>query len=203
VHETARFHCVAWRRGGVADDRACAAARTGVADRRGDGVRGERDPNAQTQVAAFRQQLEKLGWTEGSNIRIDFRYAADDAARIRTLAGELQGLGPDLIVSNSNLVTSILQSEVRSIPLVFVSVSDPVGGGFVTDLARPTGNVTGFANFQPSMGGKWLEMLREIAPPIESVGLMMHPEPPNMGYLKSAEAAAASLKIKLAGLSGA
>ena len=161
----------------------------------------ESDPNAQAQVAAFRQELKRLGWAEGSNVRIDFRYAADDASRIRALAAELQGLGPDLIVSNSNLVTSILQSEVRSVPLVFVSVSDPVGSGFVTDLARPTGNVTGFANFQPSMGGKWLEMLREIAPPIESVGLLMHPEPPNIGYLKSAETAAASLKIKLAGLS--
>ena len=161
----------------------------------------ESDPNAQVQVAAFRQQLEKLGWTEGSNIRIDLRYAADDPPRIRALAVELLGLGPDLMVSNSNLVTTILQSEVRSIPLVFVSVSDPVGSGFVTDLARPTGNVTGFANFQASMGGKWLEKLREIAPQVERVGLMLHPEPPNIGYLKSAEAAAASLKIKLAGLS--
>jgi putative ABC transport system substrate-binding protein len=81
--------------------------------------------------------------------------------------------------------------------LVFVSVSDPVGSGFVKDLARPGGNVTGFANFQPSMGGKWLETLREIAPRLERVGLMLRPEPPNIGYLKSAEAAAPSLKIKL------
>jgi putative ABC transport system substrate-binding protein len=157
----------------------------------------ESDPNGQVQVAAFRQQLQKLGWTEGSNIRIDFRYAADDPTRIRALALELLGLGPDLMVSNSNFVTTILQSEVRNIPLVFVSVSDPVGSGFVKDLARPGGNVTGFANFQPSMGGKWLETLREIAPRLERVGLMLRPEPPNIGYLKSAEAAAPSLKIKL------
>jgi putative ABC transport system substrate-binding protein len=161
----------------------------------------ESDPNGQAQVAAFRHQLEKLGWTEGRNIQIDVRYGADDPARIRAVALELLGLRPDLIVSNSNLVTSILQSEVRSIPLVFVSVSDPVGSGFVTDLARPSGNVTGFANFQPSMGSKWLEMLHEIAPQVEHVGLMMHPEPPNIGYLNSAEAAASSLKFKLAGLS--
>jgi putative tryptophan/tyrosine transport system substrate-binding protein len=160
----------------------------------------ESDPNAQVQVTAFRQQLQKLGWIEGTNIRIDLRYAADDPSRIRALAVELLGLGPDLMVSNSNLVTTILQSEIRGIPLVFVSVSDPIGSGFVTDLARPGGNVTGFANFQPSMGGKWLEKLREIAPQIERVGLMLHPEPPNIGYLKSAEAAAPSLKIKLVGL---
>jgi putative tryptophan/tyrosine transport system substrate-binding protein len=160
----------------------------------------ESDPNGHLQVAAFRQQLQKLGWTEGSNIQIDFRYAADDPTRIRALAVELLRLGPDLLVSNSNFVTTILQSEVHSLPLVFVSVSDPIGSGFVKDLARPGGNVTGFANFQPSMGGKWLEELREIAPQVERIGLMLHPEPPNIGYLKSAEAAAPSLKIKLVGL---
>src|SRR5829696_621585 len=160
----------------------------------------EGDPNGQVQVAAFRQQLQKLGWVEGTNIQIDFRYAADDPVRIRALAVELLGLGPDLMVSNSNFVTMILQSEVHSIPLVFVSVSDPIGSGFVKDLARPGGNITGFANFQPSMGGKWLEKLREIAPQVERVGLVLRPEPPNIGYLGSAEAAAPSLKIKLVGL---
>jgi putative tryptophan/tyrosine transport system substrate-binding protein len=158
------------------------------------------DTNGQAQVVAFRQQLRKLGWIDGRNIRIEFRYAADDAARIRALAMELLALEPDLIVSNSNFVTAILQSEVRSVPLVFVSVSDPIGSGFVKDLALPGGNITGFANFQPSMGGKWLEKLREIAPHVDRVGLMLHPEPPNVGYLRSAEAAALLLKIKLIGL---
>ena len=160
----------------------------------------ESDPNGQVQVEAFRQQLRKLGWMEGSNVQIDVRYAADDPAGIRALAVELLGRGPDLMVSNSNFVTSILQSEVRGIPLVFVSVSDPIGSGFVKDLARPGGNVTGFANFQPSMGGKWLEKLREIAPKVEHVGLVLRPEPPNIGYLKSAQAAASSFKIKLVDL---
>jgi putative tryptophan/tyrosine transport system substrate-binding protein len=160
----------------------------------------ESDPNGQLQVAAFRQQLERLGWVEGSNIRIDFRFAADAPERIRALALELLGLGPDVMVSNSNVVTTILQSEVRAIPLVFVSVSDPIGSGFVTDLARPTGNVTGFANFQPTMGSKWLDILRQIVPQLESVGLLLHPEPPNIGYLKSAEAAAPSFNIKLVSL---
>jgi putative ABC transport system substrate-binding protein len=160
----------------------------------------ESDPNGQMQVAAFRQQLQKLGWVEGTNIQIEFRYAADDPARIRALAVELLGLGSDLMVSNSNFVTMILQSEVHRIPLVFVSVSDPIGSGFVQDLARPGGNVTGFANFQPSMGGKWLEKLREISPKVERVGLILRREPPNIGYLKSAEAAAPSLNIELVGL---
>ena len=160
----------------------------------------ESNPNAQLQVAAFRQQLRKLGWVEGENVRIDFRYGADDPNRIRALATELLDLGPDLMVSNSNLVTSILQSEVRGVPLVFVSVSDPIGSGFVTDLARPTGNVTGFANFQPSMGSKWLELLQQIAPQLERVGLVYFPEPPNIGYLKSAEAAAPSFNKRLVGL---
>jgi putative tryptophan/tyrosine transport system substrate-binding protein len=160
----------------------------------------ESDPNGQLQVTAFRQQLQKLGWIEGTNITIDFRYAADDPGRIRAFAVELLGLVPDVMVANSNVVTAILQSEVRTIPLVFVSVSDPTGSGFVTGLARPTGNVTGFANFQPTMGSKWLDILRQIAPQTESVGLLLHPEPPNIGYLKSAEAAAPSLKIKLVSL---
>jgi putative ABC transport system substrate-binding protein len=157
----------------------------------------EKDANGQLQVAAFRQQLQKLGWTEGRNIQIDFRYAADDPSRIRALAVDLIGLGPDVMVSNSNFVTTILQSEVRTIPLVFVSVSDPIGSGFVQDLARPGGNITGFANFQPTMGGKWLEKLHEVAPQVQNVGLVMHPEPPNFGYLKSAEAAGASTKLNL------
>ena len=160
----------------------------------------ESDPNGQLQVTAFRQQLRNLGWVEGSNIRIDFRFASDDPDRIRALAVELLGLAPDVMVSNSNLVTTILQSEIRTIPLVFISVSDPVGSGFVTDLARPTGNVTGFANFQPTMGSKWLDLLRQIAPRVQSVGLLLHPEPPNFGYLKSAEDAAPWFNIKVVSL---
>ena len=160
----------------------------------------ESDPNGKLQVTAFRRQLQRLGWVEGSNITFDFRFAADDPERIRALAKELLALGPDVMVSNSNAVTAILQSEVRTIPLVFISVSDPIGSGFVTDLARPTANVTGFANFQPTMGSKWLDILRQITPQTESVGLLLHPEPPNIGYLKSAEAAAPSFKIKLVSL---
>jgi putative tryptophan/tyrosine transport system substrate-binding protein len=160
----------------------------------------ENDPNGQVQVAAFREQLGKLGWIEGRNVQIDFRYGADDPNRIREQARELLQLAPDLMVSNSNFVTAILQSEVRTTPMVFVSVSDPVGSGFVADLARPGGNITGFANFQPTMGEKWLEMLRQVASPIERVGLLLHREAPNIGYLNSAQAAATGFKINLLGL---
>ena len=160
----------------------------------------ETDPNGQAQVAAFREQLGKLGWIEGRNLQIDFRYGADDPNRIREQARELLQLAPDLMVSNSNHVTAILQTEVRTTPLVFVSVSDPIGSGFVADLAKPGGNITGFANFQPTMGEKWLEMLRQIAPPIERVGLLLHREAPNIGYLNSARTAATGLKINLVGL---
>ncbi len=126
----------------------------------------ENDPNGQLQVAAFREQLRKLGWTEGSNVQIAMRRVIPYAFGRWAWSCLAK---PDVMVSNSNLVTTILQTEVRSIPLVFVSVSDPIGSGFVKDLARPDGNVTGSANSQPSMGGKWLEKLREIAPHLERV----------------------------------
>jgi putative tryptophan/tyrosine transport system substrate-binding protein len=105
----------------------------------------ESDPEGQEQVAAFRQQLQKLGWTEGRNIQIAVRYATDDPNQIRALAVELMGLKPDLMVSNTNTVTAILQAEVRTVPLLFISVGQPIESGFVTNITRPTGNVTGFA----------------------------------------------------------
>ena len=161
----------------------------------------EDDPNGQMQIGAFREYLTSLGWTEGNNITVDVRYAGSDPVRARELAAELLQQRRDLMVSNSNLVTAILQKEVRSIPLVFISVSDPVGSGFINELAKPGGNITGFANFQPSMGSKWLEKLHEVAPHVDRFGLLFHPEPPNFGYLKSAQEAAALLKVSLVDLS--
>ena len=161
----------------------------------------ENDPAARAQVEAFGHELHRLGWTDGRNLQIDYRYGSDSPQRIRALAIELLQLAPDLVVSNANLVTAILKSEIRNIPLVFVSVSDPIGSGFVTNLARPTGNITGFANFEPSMGGKWVETLKEIAPHIERIGFILHPDtPPNVGFLKTAEADAPSAKVKLSAL---
>ena len=161
----------------------------------------ESDPEGQAQVAAFRQQLQKLGWREGRNIQIDVRYATDDPNQIRALAVELMGLKPDLMVSNTNTVTAILQAEVRTVPLLFISVGQPIDSGFVTNIARPTGNVTGFANWDGSIGSKWLETLREIVPRVEHVGFILHPEEPgNVVLLKAAEAAAPSLNVKLTAL---
>ena len=159
----------------------------------------EIDPVAQAQVAAFRQELQKLGWEEGRNIRIDVRFPAADADRVRTILMELMGLRPEVLVSNSNLVTAVVHAEVRSIPIIFTFVGDPVGSGFVSNDARPNGNVTGFANWDsPAMSGKWLELLKEVAPHVERVGFMRHPETPaHIRFLKSAEALAPALKIKV------
>jgi putative ABC transport system substrate-binding protein len=161
----------------------------------------ESDPFAQSLVSAFRQELQKLGWTQGRNIAIDVRYATDDRSQTRALAAELMALKPDLMVANSNFVATTLQSEVRIVPLLFIAVGDPIGSGLVTNFARPTGNVTGFATNEPSMGSKWLETLMEIAPHVEQVGFVLAPEgPANVGFLKAAEAAAPSLKVNLIAL---
>ena len=157
----------------------------------------ETDPSAQAQVEALRQELQKLGWEEGRNILIDVRFPAADAGRVRAVLTELMSLAPDVLVTNTNLVTAVVQAEVRTIPIVFISVGDPVGAGFVSDEARPTGNLTGFANWRPSLGEKWLELLKEIAPQVERVGILMYPEEPiNVRFFKSAEAAAPALKVK-------
>jgi putative ABC transport system substrate-binding protein len=128
----------------------------------------ETDPSAQAQVEALRQGLERLGWEEGRNIVIDVRFPAANADRVRAILTELMSLAPDVLVTNTNLVTAVVQVEVRTIPIVFISVGDPVGAGFVSDEARPTGNLTGFANSRPSLGEKWLELLKEIAPQVET-----------------------------------
>ena len=107
----------------------------------------ESDPAAQAQVAALRQELQKLGWEEGRNIRIDVRFPAADAGRVRAILMELMSLTPDVLVSNTNLVTAVVHAEVRAIPIVFTFVGDPVGSGFVSNDARPNGNLTGFANW--------------------------------------------------------
>jgi putative tryptophan/tyrosine transport system substrate-binding protein len=124
------------------------------------------DPPAQAQVAALRQELQKLGWEEGRNIRIDVRFSAADAGKARAAVMELMSFTPDVLVSNTNLVTAVVQAEVHTIPIVFIFVGDPIGSGFVSDDARPNGNLTGFANWDsPAMVGKWLELLKEVAPP--------------------------------------
>ncbi len=158
----------------------------------------EGDLQAQANVSALREGLRTLGWIEGRNIRIDYRWAGADADKARTFAKELVGTTPDVIVPSTNQVTAILQQETRTIPIVFAFVGDPVGSGFVTSLSRPGGNLTGFANFENSIGGKWLEVLREIAPRARRVGFIFSPNAaPNVGFFRAAEAAAPTFGVKL------
>jgi putative ABC transport system substrate-binding protein len=153
----------------------------------------EGDAEGQAVVAAFQQQLRELGWTEGRNVRFDIRWAGGDPDKARTFAKELIGLTPDVIVPSSNQVTTILQQETRTIPIVFVLVGDPVGSGYVASMAQPGGNITGFAVLENAIAGKWMEALNEIAPQVSRVGFILHPETSaNVGLLRAAEAGAPS-----------
>ena len=135
----------------------------------------ENDPEARTRVSAFRQGLREIGWTEGHNARIDFRWAADDTNLMRTYAAELVALAPDIIVAHAPPPLAAVQQQTRSLPIVFVQVADPVGGGFVASLARPGGNTTGFTSFEDTISAKWLELLREVLPQATRVGIIRNP----------------------------
>ena len=132
----------------------------------------ETDPLANALFSAFTQPLAGLGWIDGRNMRMDFRWAGGDTNRIRALAQALVGLQPDVILANGTTVTAALQRETRTIPIVFASVADPVASGLVARLDRPGGNITGFANFEATLGGKWLELLSEIAPGLKRAAVM-------------------------------
>src|SRR5262249_10267983 len=153
------------------------------------------DPEAKPRVTAFQQELQRLGWTEGRNTRIEYRWGGGDASSIRAYAVELAGLRPDVIVANATPVIDAVRQETRTIPIVFVLASDPIGNGFVENLARPGGNLTGFSNFEFSMGGKWLETLKEIAPYLMKAAMLFNPETaPYAGkFLGPAQSAATKL----------
>jgi putative ABC transport system substrate-binding protein len=147
------------------------------------------------------QGLQSLGWIEGRNVQIDYRWAGGDPDKARTFARELIATTPDVMVSSTNQVTRIVQQETQTIPIVFAFVGDPVGSGFAASLAHPGTNITGFANFENSIGGKWVELFKEIAPRAGRVGFVFNPDAaPNVGFFHAAEAAAPSLAIKLAAL---
>jgi putative ABC transport system substrate-binding protein len=133
----------------------------------------EGNPESQARLAMFKKGLAELGWIEGQNVRIDLRWGGGDADRIKALAAELVSLDPEVILAGPSNSLIPLQKETRSIPIVFVSVSDPLGQGIVESLARPTGNVTGFSNLEFSLMGKWLQMLKEIAPGVARVAVMI------------------------------
>src|SRR5262245_3896157 len=158
----------------------------------------ESDPEAQLRVAAFRESLQKLGWTEGRNIRIDTRWAALDAEAMQRFAKELVALQPDVILAHTTPATLAVQQETRAIPIVFVQVADPVGSGLVVSFSRPGGNITGFTPVEPTMGGKWLEMLKEIAPRVARVASLFNPAtaPYAERYLNSFKAAAVSFGVE-------
>jgi putative ABC transport system substrate-binding protein len=161
----------------------------------------EGDPQAQANVTALLQGLQSLGWIEGRNVQIDYRWAGGDPDKARTFARELIATTPDVMVSSTNQVTRIVQQETQTIPIVFAFVGDPVGSGFAASLAHPGKNITGFANFENSIGGKWVELFKEIAPRAGRVGFVFNPDAaPNVGFFHAAEAAAPSLGIKLAAL---
>jgi putative ABC transport system substrate-binding protein len=161
----------------------------------------ESDPQAQSMVATLHQALRELGWLEDRNIRISHRWAGGNTTRLADLAKQLVASQPDVLVAHTSVPVIALSKETATIPIVFVQVADPIGSGFITNLAHPGGNITGFSSFEPSMGSKWLEMLKEIAPDTTRVGFVFNPKTApyvNSGYYQAPlVAAAASLAIKL------
>ena len=175
-----------------------------VRAQRGDRVRrigvlmpgDENDPEPKRRLSVFAQALTDLGWIDGRNVRMDLRWGGGDISRIRALAQELVGLQPDIIVTYTTPATVALQRETRTIPIVIGGVTDPVAQRIVPRLDRPGGNVTGFANLEASLGGKWLELLSESAPGLKRAAIMFNPDTaPTPVYMPSFEMAARSLKV--------
>jgi putative ABC transport system substrate-binding protein len=156
----------------------------------------ENDPLAKAFVSAFTQALAGLGWIVGRNVRIDLRWAGGDIDRIQALAREVVGLQPDIIATGGTPATAAVQRETRTIPIVFAHVADPVASGVVERLDRPSGNVTGFAVFEASLAGKWLELLSEIAPGLKRAAIMFNPDTAVVStFMPSLGTAARSLKV--------
>jgi len=159
----------------------------------------ESDPFGRSLVAAFRSELAKLGWTEGSNLQIELRWGAGDVDGMNTSAKDLINLRPGAILAASTPVTGAFARQTRTIPIVFALVSDPIGSGFAASLAHPGGNITGFTEVQSTLGGKWVELLKEIDPRIMRMALLFNPTtaPPLSIYTSSIRAAAPSLAVEV------
>lgn len=155
-------------------------------------VDAENDPEGRAHAKAFRDALRELGWTAERNVQIEYRWAAGDAGRIRGFAKELVAMRPDVILARSTPATAALKAETRTVPIIFTTVSDPIGGGFVESFSRPDSNITGFTNFESSIGGKWLGLLKEISPHVARVAVLFNPEmaPYAPYYVHPLEAAA-------------
>jgi putative tryptophan/tyrosine transport system substrate-binding protein len=155
------------------------------------------DPEGQARVAAFAQGLQEAGWNIGRNVRIDYRWAGADADRLRKYAAELVALTPDIILAATSISVAAVQQVTRTIPIVFVQVIDPVNAGFVDTLSRPGGNVTGFIVFEYGISGKWLELLKEVAPSVTRAAVIRTRSASNYGQLGAIQSAAQSLKMEL------
>ena len=158
----------------------------------------ENNPQQKHLLSMLTHRLQELGWTEGSNIRLDVRWTAGNVDRMQVFAKELVGLGPDVILASTTPVITALHRETRTVPIVFLYVSDPVGAGVIANLSRPGANITGINNLEATMGGKWLELLKEIAPSVKRVAMMFNPDTAPGGgsyFLPSFNAAARSLNI--------
>jgi putative ABC transport system substrate-binding protein len=158
----------------------------------------ENNPVEKVRLSAFTPALTDLGWTDGRNLRMELRWGGGDDNRTRALAQKLVGQQPDIIVTSGTAPTVAVQRETGTIPIVFVHVSDPVASGIIAPLLRPSGNSTGFGTFEQSLGGKWLELLSEIAPGLKRAAIMFNPDTaPASAYMPSLEMAARSLRIVL------
>jgi putative tryptophan/tyrosine transport system substrate-binding protein len=155
------------------------------------------DPDYQARLAVFKQTLQQLGWNEGSNVTVDYRWSAGDPERIRRYVTELVALAPDVIYANSTPLVIALQQATRTIPIVFAGVADPVGAGIVESLARPGGNATGFTLFEFGMSAKWLEILKQIAPGVTRVGVARDQSVAGIGQFAAVQSVAQSFRLDL------
>jgi putative ABC transport system substrate-binding protein len=156
------------------------------------------DPEAQARNVVFEQSLQQLGWTVGRDLQIDYRSSGGEAASVRRYAAELVALAPDAILTVGSVTIGPLQQATRTIPIVFVNVADPIGAGFVQSLARPGGNATGFTNFEYSMSGKWVELLKEIAPRVTRAAVLRDPtEAAGIGQFGAIQSVAQSQGVLL------
>jgi putative tryptophan/tyrosine transport system substrate-binding protein len=164
--------------------------------------RGPDDAEGQTFVAAFQQAMQQLGWSDGRNMRIDVRWGANDVERDRKFAAELVALAPDVILVSGTLSAAALQNVTRTLPIVFAQIADPVGAGLVDTLARPGGNTTGFMNFEYSLSGKWLELLKEIVPSLKRAAVLRDSgTPAGIGQFSAIQGAAQSLGVEVSPVS--
>ena len=158
----------------------------------------ETDPESQARYATFKQALQQLGWIEGTNLRIDYRWGSiGDSELVRRNAMELLALGPDLVLAAGSPNIAALQQATRTVPIVFAGVVDPVGAGFVASLARPGANITGFTSYEYGMSAKWLELLKQIAPHVTRVAVLRDTNPAGIGLLAAMQGVAPSLGIEL------